>query len=179
MQCPAQAAFDGPERSQAEGHQRASVGLSWARGKGSRAQALFGHEPSRAWARLVQSLEDTQNLQIFPAYKTASLKLNIDNVGIICSHKTEFLRSQLQKITQHRERTTKLRQKSRCLLKLVQPSHYILLPNFGWLRGLGGVNTYFGSRSCSSLCFRFTLLTVIINVQREKFLCKCPSAKNC
>ena len=56
MQCPAQAAFDGPERSQAEGPQRASVGLSWARGKGSRAQALFGHEPSRAWARLVQSL---------------------------------------------------------------------------------------------------------------------------
>ena len=56
MQCPAQAAFDGIERSQAEGPQRASVGLSWARGKGSRAQALFGHEPSRAWARLVQSL---------------------------------------------------------------------------------------------------------------------------
>ena len=56
MQCPAQAAFDGPERSLAEGPQRASVGLSWARGKGSRAQALFGHEPSRAWARLVQSL---------------------------------------------------------------------------------------------------------------------------
>ena len=56
MQCPAQAAFDGPERSQAEGPQRASVGLSWARGKGSRAQALFGHEPSRAWAWLVQSL---------------------------------------------------------------------------------------------------------------------------
>ena len=56
MQCPAQAAFDGLERSQAEGPQRASVGLSWARGKGSRAQALFGHEPSRAWARLVQSL---------------------------------------------------------------------------------------------------------------------------
>ena len=57
MQCPAQAAFDGPERSQAEGPQRASVGLSWARGKGSRAQALFGHEPSRAWARLVQGLK--------------------------------------------------------------------------------------------------------------------------
>ena len=56
MQCPAQAALDGPERSLAEGPQRASVGLSWARGKGSRAQALFGHEPSRAWARLVQSL---------------------------------------------------------------------------------------------------------------------------
>ena len=60
MQCPAQAAFDGPERSQAEGPQRASVGLSWARGKGSRAQALFGHEPSRAWARLVQSLMKTE-----------------------------------------------------------------------------------------------------------------------
>ena len=59
MQCPAQAAFDGPERSQAEGPQRASVGLSWARGKGSRAQALFGHEPSRAWARLVQGLKYT------------------------------------------------------------------------------------------------------------------------
>ena len=45
MQCPAQAAFDGPERSQAEGPQRASGGLSWAREKGSRAQALQGHEP--------------------------------------------------------------------------------------------------------------------------------------
>ena len=56
MQCPAQAALDGPERYQAEGPQRAPVGLSWAHGKGSRAQALFGHEPSRAWARLVQSL---------------------------------------------------------------------------------------------------------------------------
>ena len=77
--------------------------------------------------------KDTQNLQVFPAYKTTSLKLNFDNVTIIriCSHKTEFLRSQVQKITPHREQTTKLRQRTRCLLKLVQPSHYILLPNFG------------------------------------------------
>ena len=56
--------------------------------------------------------KDTQNLQVFPAYKTTSLKLNFDNVGIMWSHKTEFLQSQVQKITPHRERTTKLRQKS-------------------------------------------------------------------
>ena len=88
--------------------------------------------------------KDTQILQVFPAYQTTILKLNFDNVGIICSHKTEFLRSQLQKITQHRERTTKLRQKSRCLHKLVQPSHYILLPNFGWLRGRGRQDIFLG-----------------------------------
>ena len=29
--------------------------------------------------------KDTQNLQVFLAYKTTSLKPNLDNVGIICS----------------------------------------------------------------------------------------------
>ena len=47
-----------PSRRPTENPQRASRGLSWARGKGSRAQALQRHEPCpwRAQARLVQGL---------------------------------------------------------------------------------------------------------------------------
>ena len=90
MQCPAQAAFDGIERSQAEGPQRASVGLSWARGKGSRAQALFGHEPSRAWARLVQSLgglNQPQHHRFLPlTLQNMAMKTWVDGEGESTSH---------------------------------------------------------------------------------------------
>ena len=84
MQCPAQAAFDGPERSQAEGPQRASVGLSWARGKGSRAQALFGHEPSRAWARLVQSL-------VMTVYDAAQKSAKEESCFLLTSKEAQWL----------------------------------------------------------------------------------------